>query len=98
MMNPESDLLKGTDSLRELRRRREWQSKGTENNILLSTTLLDRKMPSTDSKIARPIDPSRALARVTRNTKPSSTAQRAISTNKTYRDQVPAIKSRIWLR
>ncbi|KAF3447269.1 hypothetical protein FNV43_RR12449 [Rhamnella rubrinervis] len=98
MMNPESDLLKGTDSLRELRRRREWQSKGTENNILLSTPLLDRKIPSTDSKIARPIDPSRALARVTRNTKPSSTAQRAISTNKSYRDQVPAIKSRIWLR
>lgn len=99
VMNQESDLLKGTDSLRELRRRREWQSKGIENNILLSKTPLpDRKILSTDSKIVKPVDPSRALARITRNTKPSSTASRVISNNKSYRDQVPGIKSKIWLR
>ena len=40
-INQESVLLKGTDSLLKVRRRRELQSTGTENNILLSTPVLN---------------------------------------------------------
>ena len=39
-INQESVLLKGTDSLLKVRRRRELQSTGTESNILLSTPVL----------------------------------------------------------
>ena len=101
-INQESGLLKGTDSLHKIRRRRELQSPGTENNILLSTPVLNKRILSTESKNARPIDQSRALARLTRSTKSVATSHRILSSNKLYKDQVQgnkeSNKSKIWLR
>lgn len=99
-----SDLLKGTDSLRELRRKRQNQSKGTENNFLLSASLLENKLMAGEStNKARYVDPSKAFSRITRITKPVSSNQRASSYNKTNRDQVPGSKEgsnklKVWLR
>ncbi|CAB4267316.1 unnamed protein product [Prunus armeniaca] len=96
MTNQESVLLKGTDSLRALRRRRELQSKGSEN-LMFPATLVDRKM-SAESRTEMSGD-QKALARITRSVKPSTSAQKAGPNNKNYKDQVPAVKqSRIWLR
>ncbi|ONI35420.1 hypothetical protein PRUPE_1G535100 [Prunus persica] len=97
MTNQESVLLKGTNSLRALRRRRELQSKGNEN-LMFPATLVDRKMLSAESRTEMSGD-QKALARITRSIKPSTSAQKAGPNNKNYKDQVPAVKqSRIWLR
>ncbi|KDP41503.1 hypothetical protein JCGZ_15910 [Jatropha curcas] len=104
--NQGSVLLKGTESLRELRRKRDIQSKGTENNFLLSTSLLEKKTLSAESNKVKHLDPSKALARITRSTKPASTAQKAcfISNARVNRDaQVTAVKEtnnklKAWLR
>ncbi|XWS24001.1 hypothetical protein CRYUN_Cryun28dG0063700 [Craigia yunnanensis] len=102
-MSVGSDLLKGTDSLRELRRKKQIQSKGTENNLLLSSSLLDKKMLSTESSKTRQIDPSRALARITMSTKPVNTVEKAFYSNTTNRDQGKGLressnKLKMWLR
>ncbi|KAK0576133.1 hypothetical protein LWI29_012375 [Acer saccharum] len=99
-----SDLLKGTDSLRELRRKRQSQSKGTENNFLLSASFLEKKsVVSSETSKARHVDPSKAFARITRSAKPVSCNQRGSSNNKTNRDQVIGSKEgsnrlKLWLR
>lgn len=100
----ESDLLKGTNSLRELRRKRQTQWRGSENNILLSASLLEKNSLTAESNKPRHVDSSRAIARITRSTKTASTAQRASFFNsKTNRDQVAGGKEsgsklKIWLR
>ncbi|KAK1554713.1 hypothetical protein Q3G72_016253 [Acer saccharum] len=99
-----SDLLKGTDSLRGLRRKRQSQSKGTENNFLLSASFLEKKsVVSSETSKARHVDPSKAFARITRSAKPVSCNQRGSSNNKTNRDQVIGSKEgsnrlKLWLR
>ncbi|KAM7516912.1 hypothetical protein LguiA_006495 [Lonicera macranthoides] len=101
-----SILLKGTDSLRELRRNRDIQSQGIENNFLLSgagSSLVEKVVPTGSSKVARQIDSSKAFARVTRTTKPFSVAQRSIASNRINREQVPGVKerdhnTRLWSR
>lgn len=97
MTNQESVLLKGTDSLRDLRRRRELQTKGHEKFILPATSV-DRKIFSAESR-SEISGEHRALARITRSTKPpaATNAQKAGPNNKRYRDQFPAVKSRTWL-
>lgn len=105
-MNAESasDLLKGTNSLRELRRKRQTQWRGSENNILLSASLLEKNSLTAESNKPRHVDSSRAIARITRSTKTASIAQRASFFNsKTNRDQVAGGKEsgsklKIWLR
>lgn len=100
----ESDLLKGTNSLRELRRKRQTQWRGSENNILLSASLLEKNSLTAESNKPRHVDSSRAIARITRSTKTANTAQRASFFNsKTNRDQVAGGKEsgsklKIWLR
>ncbi|KAH9756121.1 kinesin-like protein KIN-14R [Citrus sinensis] len=100
----ESDLLKGTNSLRELRRKRQTQWRGSENNILLSASFLEKNSLTAESNKPRHVDSSRAIARITRSTKTASTAQRASFFNsKTNRDQVAGGKEsgsklKIWLR
>ncbi|KAL9450117.1 hypothetical protein AB3S75_011945 [Citrus x aurantiifolia] len=100
----ESDLLKGTNSLREIRRKRQTQWRGSENNILLSASLLEKNSLTAESNKPRHVDSSRAIARITRSTKTASTAQRASFFNsKTNRDQVAGGKEsgsklKIWLR
>ncbi|GAV66863.1 Kinesin domain-containing protein/Malectin domain-containing protein [Cephalotus follicularis] len=68
--NMGSDLLKRTDSLRELRRKRQIQGKGEENNYMLSASLLERKILPDESDKERHNNPSKALARITRSKKP----------------------------
>ncbi|KAJ0085760.1 hypothetical protein Patl1_08690 [Pistacia atlantica] len=77
-----SDLLKGTDSLRELRRKRQIQSKGTENNFLLTASLVEKKLLTGESNKVKHVDSSKALARMTRSTKAVSvtTTQRTLPT------------------
>ncbi|XP_059590614.1 kinesin-like protein KIN-14R isoform X2 [Vitis vinifera] len=100
----QSGLLKGADSLRELRRKRELQSKGIENNFLLSASLIEHKTTlQKESNKGRHIDPSKALARVTRITK-LATAQRPLSNNRINREQqATGVKerdnrTRVWSR
>ncbi|KDO81245.1 hypothetical protein CISIN_1g0371692mg, partial [Citrus sinensis] len=49
----ESDLLKGTNSLRELRRKRQTQWRGSENNILLSASFLEKNSLTAESNKPR---------------------------------------------
>lgn len=100
--NQESVLLKGTETLHKIRRRRELHSMGTENNFLFSSPLIEKRILSSESNKGRHIDQSRAFSRLTRGTKPAST-NRAFSGSKLYKDQLPGIKennnkSKIWLR
>ncbi|KAK9271462.1 hypothetical protein L1049_027053 [Liquidambar formosana] len=102
-MSQGSVLLKGTDSLRELRRKREFQHRGTENSFSLSAPLLEKKTLPTDSNKARHIDPSKAFARITRATRPFTTAQRPFSNNGINREQDTRVKerdnrARVWSR
>ncbi|XP_048226914.1 kinesin-like protein KIN-14R isoform X2 [Ricinus communis] len=104
-MNQGSLLLKGPDSLREVRRKRDIPSKGTENNFLLATSLLEKKTSSPQISKLRHLDPSKVLSRITRNAKPTINGQTAYSRNNTRinRDQVTGVKDnnnklKVWLR
>ncbi|KAF8377407.1 hypothetical protein HHK36_030784 [Tetracentron sinense] len=94
-----SVLLRGTDSLREIRRKRETRSGEMENSFMVPTSFLEKKVPTELNK-TRQIDPSKALARVTRTTK--SVTQRPLSYNRINRDQVQGLKERdnkrVWSR
>ncbi|XP_059460416.1 kinesin-like protein KIN-14R isoform X1 [Corylus avellana] len=102
-INQESALLKGTDTLHKIRRRRELQSIGTENNFILSSPPLNQRILSSEPNKAKNIDQFKALSRLTRSTKTDTTGHRAFSGNKPYKYQLPGIKekdnkSKIWLR
>ncbi|XP_041018654.1 kinesin-like protein KIN-14R isoform X1 [Juglans microcarpa x Juglans regia] len=102
-INQESVLLKGTDTLHQIRRRRGLQSIGTENTFLASSPLLDKRILSSESTKGRHIDQSKALSRLTRSTKPAATVHRAFSGSNLYKDQLPGNKdknnkSKFWLR
>lgn len=102
-INQESVLLKGTDTLHQIRRRRGLQSIGTENTFLASSPLLDKRILSSESNKGRHIDQSKALSRLTRSTKPAATVHRALSGSNLYKDQLPGNKdkynkSKFWLR
>lgn len=102
-INQESVLLKGTDTLHKIRRRRELQSIGTENNFILSSPLLNQRILSSEPNKAKNIDQSKALSRLTRSTKTDTTGHRAFSGNKPYKYQLPGIKEndnklKIWQR
>jgi hypothetical protein len=102
-INQESVLLKGTDTLHKIRRRRELQSIGTENNFVLSSPLLNKRILSSEPNKAKNIDQSKTLSRLTRSTKTDATGHLAFSGNKPYKYQLPGVKendnkSKIWLR
>ncbi|XP_059644265.1 kinesin-like protein KIN-14R [Cornus florida] len=94
-MSQGSNLLKGNDSLHNVRRKRLSKNSETEN---ISTSSLN------DSKGSRQSDPPKPFSRITRTAKPLTNAQRPSSAhNKTSRDQVQGIKERdskkrIWSR
>ncbi|KAE8659234.1 E3 ubiquitin-protein ligase UPL2 isoform 1 [Hibiscus syriacus] len=90
-----SHLLKGTESLRELRRKKQVQSKGTENNSLLTSSLLEKKVSSESKHYS-----TRALAR---NAKSVNTVEKGLSSNKINLDQRrgprdSGNKLKMWLR
>ncbi|KAA8546680.1 hypothetical protein F0562_003089 [Nyssa sinensis] len=88
--------LKGNDSLHDTRRKRLSRNGETENNnIIVSTSVIDNK--------GRQSDPPKPFVRVTRTAKPVTNAQRPFTHNRTSRDQVQGIKEkdnkkRIWSR
>ncbi|KAF9622981.1 hypothetical protein IFM89_035696 [Coptis chinensis] len=99
----DSDLLRGHDPLREIRRKRGSRSGEIENNYGISTSYLGKKIIQTEAKKAkqiptevdkaRHVDPTKALARFTRTTKPV-TSQRLSSHNRVAKDQVVGNKDR----
>ncbi|KAK9284924.1 hypothetical protein L1049_024105 [Liquidambar formosana] len=94
-MSQGSILLRGIDSLHDIKRKRDSRSSETENNAIVSNSLNDRK--------ARKSDPPKPIARVTRTAKPVITAQRPFTLNRISRDQVQGIKEKdnkkkIWSR
>ncbi|KAF7139372.1 hypothetical protein RHSIM_Rhsim07G0213200 [Rhododendron simsii] len=93
-----SVLLKGTDSLRELRRKRDLQNGGIENSLVLSAPLIEKKLLSVEHNKTRNIDPSKAFARVTRTTKPFPTAQRFFSSKEVSGVREKDNSTRGWLR
>ncbi|GFS44093.1 di-glucose binding protein with Kinesin motor domain-containing protein [Actinidia rufa] len=97
-MSHGSVLLKGTDSLRELRRKRDLQSGGIENSLLFSAPSIEKKLVLIESNKARQIDPSKAFARVTRTTKPFPSAQRFSSSKQVSGAKEKDANTRVWLR
>ncbi|KAG5541912.1 hypothetical protein RHGRI_021665 [Rhododendron griersonianum] len=93
-----SVLLKGTDSLRELRRKRDLQNGGIENSLVLSAPLIEKKLLPVEHNKTRNIDPSKAFARVTRSTKPFPTAQRFFSSKEVSGVREKDNSTRGWLR
>ncbi|KAF8411339.1 hypothetical protein HHK36_003886 [Tetracentron sinense] len=87
-----SVLLRGSDSLREIRRKRESRSGETENNFMAPTSSFEKKvvLPTEFNKV-RQTDQSKIFARGTKTTKP---AQRPFSYSRIDRDQVQGIKER----
>lgn len=102
-INQESSLLQGNASLRELRRKGDLQSRGVENNFLISASSLEKKRLPAESSKAKPLDSSRASARITRSTKSIRAAQKTTSNtaNRINKDQGPGArdnKFKVWLR
>ncbi|XP_027094511.1 kinesin-like protein KIN-14R isoform X2 [Coffea arabica] len=97
-----SILLKGNESLGQLRMKREFQNKGIENICLSNPSTEKKRSLATESNKGRHIDPTKAFARVTRTTKPFPGIQRSLS-SRINREPVPMVKeressTRVWLR
>ncbi|KAB5568806.1 hypothetical protein DKX38_002599 [Salix brachista] len=102
-INQESSLLQGNASLRELRRKGDLQSRGVENNFFISASSLEKKRLPAESSKAKPLDSSRASAKITRSTKSIRAAQKTTSNtaNRINKDQGPGArdnKFKVWLR
>ena len=91
-----STFLRGTDSLSDKRKRREFRSAEMENNTTVSNSSIDNR--------TRQSDPPKPFARLARTVKPVGAANRpSLTHSKTSRDQVQGIKEkdtkkRIWSR
>ncbi|XAR62064.1 Minus-end-directed kinesin ATPase [Bertholletia excelsa] len=93
-----SVLLKGTDSLRELKRKQEFQSRGIENTLLLSAPSVEKNFLPAESRQTRHLDPSKAFARVTRTMKPFPAVQRNFSSKQVQGIKEKDNSTRVWLR
>ncbi|XP_043711877.1 kinesin-like protein KIN-14R isoform X3 [Telopea speciosissima] len=93
-MNQESVLLRGTESLREIRRKRDIRSGETENIYFQPNPSLEKKIVPTVVGRVRKIDPVKPLTRVVRTTKPVNTAPKMFSHGRINRDQVQGIKEK----
>ncbi|KAJ9670289.1 hypothetical protein PVL29_026684 [Vitis rotundifolia] len=96
-MSQGSTFLRGTDSLSDKRKRREFRSTEMENNTIVSNSSNDNR--------TRQSDPPKPFARLTRTVKPVGAANRrpSLTHSKISRDQVQGIKEtdtkkRIWSR
>lgn len=93
-----SVLVKGTESLRELRRKQDARNRsGVENTYipssLVSASLIDEKVSG-----ARHIDPSKAFARVTRSMKPFAVSRNRINKEQTQKVKERDVNTRVWSR
>lgn len=66
-----SFLLKGVESLHEIKRKRDNRSASVENEnvIVPSASLVEKKMAPTELSKSRKVDPAKAYGRLTRTTK-----------------------------
>ncbi|XP_031481907.1 kinesin-like protein KIN-14R [Nymphaea colorata] len=81
---PESILLRGADSLQEIKRKRETKMGpvDSENSIPLTTSLLDKKAIPSDIKRLRQIDSSKAYGRLSRTSRGGT--QKVVSASKLH--------------
>ncbi|KAD4584676.1 hypothetical protein R6Q59_036491 [Mikania micrantha] len=97
-----SDLLRGTESLRELRRKHDAHNKsGVENSFVSSSASVTGSACLFDGKAsgARQIDPSKAFARVTRTAKPFSVVRNIMNKDQAQRvKERGAVNTRLWSR
>lgn len=64
-----SFLLKGVESLHEIKRKRDNRSASVENENVISASLVEKKMAPTELSRTRKVDPAKAYGRLTRTTK-----------------------------
>ncbi|CAL9757073.1 unnamed protein product [Musa acuminata subsp. burmannicoides] len=64
-----SFLLKGVESLHEIKRKRDYRSASVENENVISASLVEKKMAPTELIRTRKVDPAKAYGRLTRTTK-----------------------------
>ncbi|KAF5454378.1 hypothetical protein F2P56_024049 [Juglans regia] len=81
-----STLQKGSDSLHEMRRKRDFRNADVENHIFVSSSL-------NDTKVSRKSDPPK-IARVMRTTKLVTATQGPLTHKRTSRDHNQGIKER----
>ncbi|XP_042506668.1 kinesin-like protein KIN-14R isoform X2 [Macadamia integrifolia] len=93
-MNQESVLLRGTESLREIRRKRDLRNGETENNYFQVNPSLEKKIVPTELGRVRKVDTVKSLTRIIRTTKPINTAPKMFSHGRINRDQVQGIKEK----
>lgn len=91
-MSHGSVLLRGPDSLHEIRRKREKRSASfgeSENSIVvLPVSLLEKKSLPTELTRPRQLDPSRELGRHTRTSKAVTATQRNFTHSRINREQL----------
>lgn len=92
-------LLRGTESLHEIKRKRELRSgtMGESENRISLPTAMERKMATvSDMNKSRKIDPAKAFGRITRTSKVgTTTTQRPFSNSRIGKEQE---KTRVWSR
>ncbi|XP_077233526.1 di-glucose binding protein with Kinesin motor domain-containing protein isoform X2 [Tasmannia lanceolata] len=92
--NQTSVLLRGSDSLHEIRRKREIRSGvvgESENN---TNNIIPAKVVPSEFNRHRQIDSTKAFGRITRTSKAVTTTQKVFPYNRINRDQVASIKER----
>lgn len=93
-----SALVRGTESLRELRRKHDAHNRGgVENTFIPSSAISD---PSVDEKRpgARRVDPSKAFARLTRSGKSFAVTRNKINIEQAQRVKERDVNTRVWSR
>ncbi|KAJ0971087.1 hypothetical protein J5N97_019046 [Dioscorea zingiberensis] len=93
-----SILLRGTESLHEIKRKRELRSGAngeSENRVSLPIAMERKTATVSDMNKSRKIDPAKAFGRITRASKVSSTTQKLFSHSRTGKDQD---KTKMWSR
>ncbi|XXG49107.1 hypothetical protein AAC387_Pa02g3376 [Persea americana] len=90
-MSHGSVLLRGPDSLHEIRRKREKRSSSfgeSENNMVVVPSLLEKKPVPTESTRPRQLDQSRALGRLTRTSRAVTGTQKNFTLNRINREHI----------
>lgn len=92
---PSSILLRGAESLHEIKRKREFRNAmvgESENNFIVLTTLVEKRVQPSELGKVRKIDPSKAFGRLTR---------KVVATQKVFpysRNNQEKNKTKVWAR
>lgn len=93
-----SALVRGTESLRELRRKHDAYNRGGVENTFIPPSVISD--PSVDEKRpgARRVDPSKAFARLTRSGKSFAVTRNKINIEQAQRVKERDVNTRVWSR